>query len=77
MGLAIVTAQGTGVAERRWGMGWASQLLTNLEHIAPYTGLMLQGSRLPVFALKDSVKFKCPPGLGRLSELLETSATLW
>lgn len=71
MGLAIVTAQGTGVAERWWGMGWASQLLTNLEHIAPYTGLMLQGSWLPAFALK------CPPGLGRLSELLENNATWW
>lgn len=58
-------------------MGWASQFLANLEHIAPYTGLMLQGSRLPVFALKDSVKLQCPPGLVRLSELLEASATLW
>lgn len=38
---------------------------------------MLQGSLLPVFALKDWLKLKCPPGLGRLSELLETNATLW
>lgn len=77
MGLAIVTAQGTGVAERWRGMGWDSELLTNLEHIAPYTGLMLQGSWLPVFPLKDSVKLKCPPDLVRLSELLEANATLW